>query len=489
MDQYFGTFKNGTFGEGHGAVLTSINPATDEVVWEAKTADQSDVDGAMQSARVAFKDWSQLSVDERQKYLTKFAEVLTLKKDDFALTISRETGKPLWESKEEVGAMIRKIQITFNAYQERCQHVHKEMGDAERFTRFKPHGVVGVLGPFNLPGHLPNGHIVPALLAGNTIVFKPSEKTPRAGQEYGECLKESGLPNGVFNMVQGDRKTGAALSEHQDLDGLFFTGSANTGLKIHQAFGGKPEKILALEMGGNNPLVIGSVSDITAACYLTIQSAFITSGQRCVCARRLIIVKNAQSEKFLDLLIHVTENIKSGVYSDDPEPFMGPVISKEAADHCLQWQDKLINAGGFPLLKLQCKDNKALLSPGIIDMTDVKQKEDIEIFGPLLQVILVNDLDEAIEEANQTQFGLAAGIFCDEKKDYEKFYRLSRAGVVNWNRATTGASSEAPFGGIGISGNHQPSAYFAADYCSYPVASVESNELALPGKLYPGVSI
>ncbi len=489
MTTYNSIFINNKFEKGQGVVFKSLNPATEEILWEGKSADYSDVDRTVQAAREAALGWASLSLEKRKTYLSQFAEILKTQKDSLAECISQETGKPLWESLQEVGAMINKIPISFNAYEERCQHVHKEMGEAFRATRFKPHGVVGVLGPFNLPGHLPNGHIVPALLAGNTVVFKPSELTPLVGQFYTECWQKVDLPPGVLNMVQGGKETGIALTEHSDLDGLFFTGSAQTGQHIHQAFSGKPEKILALEMGGNNPLIVSHVNDIAAACYMTIQSAFITSGQRCVCARRLIIIENQHSDEFLETLIKASKNIKVGSYTDTPEPFMGPVISKEAAQNVMQWQDKLMQAGGTVLLKMENTDAKALLTPGIIDVTDVNKRKDMEIFGPLLQVIKVKNLDEAIAEANNTQYGLAAGILCYDKTEYEKFYTQSRAGIINWNRQTTGASSEAPFGGIGQSGNHQPSAYFAADYCAYPVASIESEHLAMPKVMAPGVKL
>ena len=443
----------------------------------------------MKSAKKAFDGWAALSIEKRKDYLAKFAAILRQNRDDLSLCISKETGKPLWESHQEVQAMVNKIPISFEAYQERCTVVNQEMEETMRATRFKPHGVVGVLGPFNLPGHLPNGHIVPALLAGNTVVLKPSELTPFVGQRYAECWEEVGLPVGVFNMTQGGKDTGASLTAHQDLNGLYFTGSAQTGVSIHQAFGGKPEKILALEMGGNNPLIVGQISNIKAACYLTIQSAFITSGQRCVCTQRLIMIENKQTDEFISLLINLARNIKVGTYTDHPEPFMGPVITKNAAQNVLHWQDKLESQGGSVLIKAECKDGKAMLTPGIIDVTAIKRREDVEIFGPLLQVIKVKNLDEAINEANNTQYGLAAGILSDDKKDYEQYYKLSYAGVVNWNRPTTGASSQAPFGGVGRSGNYHPSAYFAADYCAYPVASIESAELSLPKELTPGIQI
>jgi succinylglutamic semialdehyde dehydrogenase len=402
--------------------------------------------------------------------------------------ISQEVGKPLWESLTEVGAMIGKIAISVKAFEDRCGTRQSPLGDARSVTRFKPHGVVAIFGPFNFPGHLPNGHIVPALLAGNTIVFKPSELTPAVGQRMVELLSDSGLPAGVINLVQGARDTGIALAAEADLDGIFFTGSSSAGKAIHQSYGGRPEKILALEMGGNNPLIVHDIDDLDAAVYWTIQSSFITAGQRCVCARRLILTESANNQQYLEKLLEHMPRIQIGHYKDQPEPFMGPVVSTAAADRILSEQSELISKGGTALRAVERSDRSAaLLSPGIMDVTSVNGIRDEEIFGPLLQLIRVADLNAAIDEANRTVYGLAAAIFCRRQADFDEFFRRSRAGIVNWNKPTTGASSAAPFGGIGQSGNHNPSAYFAADYCSYPIASVESDALKMPSSPTPGL--
>jgi len=482
-------YINGKWQRGWGDVFKSMNPATAKTLWAAPAADYRDVEGAVKAAEKAFEGWSQCSLDERMKYLYQFVDVLKNHSDDFAQTISEETGKPLWESKQEVGAMIRKVSISFEAYEDRCGQKDGEEGGAVRWTRFRPHGAVGVLGPFNLPGHLPHGHIIPALLAGNTVVFKPSELTPLVGEKYTALWQECDLPRGVFNMIQGGAETGSALVRHDGLKGIFFTGSFQTGQKIHEANAGKPQKILALEMGGSNPLIVDEMAHLQAACYAIIQSAFITSGQRCTCARRLILVESASANELLEMLVRAVEKIKVGKYTDRPEPFMGSVISQKAAEHIFTSWKMLVKNGGKALCAMKKLDDKAMLSPGMVDVTRMKSRQDEEIFGPLLQVIRVADLKAAIKEANNTEYGLAAGIFTEDAENYKMFYEGSRAGIVSWNRPTTGSSSQAPFGGIGKSGNHRPSAYFAADYCSYPVASLEQSSLTLPEELLPGVEI
>ena len=384
--------------------------------------------------------------------------------------------------------MINKVAISVQSYRERTGEKSGPLGDATAVLRHKPHGVVAVFGPYNFPGHLPNGHIVPALLAGNSVVFKPSELTPGVAELTVKCWIEAGLPAGVLNLLQGARETGIALAAHTGIDGLFFTGSSRTGNALHQQFAGRPDKILALEMGGNNPLVVDQVADLDAAVYTIIQSAFISAGQRCTCARRLLVPQGAWGDSLLTRLVEVSQSIEVGAFDQQPPPFMGSVISLGAARALMDAQEVLLGSGAVALLEMtQPQSNAALLTPGIIDVTEVSERSDEELFGPLLQVIRYSGFDEAIAEANNTAFGLAAGLLSDSEARYQQFWLQSRAGIVNWNKQLTGAASSAPFGGIGASGNHRASAYYAADYCAYPVASLETPTLALPAALTPGV--
>ncbi|WP_422132613.1 succinylglutamate-semialdehyde dehydrogenase [Endozoicomonas sp. ALD040] len=483
-------FIKGQWLQGEGQTFHSLNPASGEIIWSGSAAQPSQVDQAISAARKVQPEWAARTLEDRIKRVRKFAAQVEENADLLARTIAMETGKPLWESRTEAAAMKGKIEISIKACNERTGTTENTMPGARAFIRHKPHGVVAVFGPYNFPGHLPNGHIVPALLAGNTVVFKPSELTPATAEETIKLWQQAGLPEGVLNMVQGEKETGMALARHKGIDGLFFTGSSNTGRLIHQQFGGQPGKILALEMGGNNPLIITEVKDHKAAIHDAIQSAFITAGQRCTCSRRLFVPASEWGNSFIDQLVEAAGNIKVGQWNDEDQPFMGAVISEAAADAILQAQTHLQQLGGQSLLTSQkLKKGTGLLSPGIIDVTAIKELPDEEYFGPLLQVIRYDQLDEAIEQANNTRYGLSAGIFSDSRQDYEQFLHRSRAGIVNWNKPITGASSAAPFGGIGDSGNHRPSAYFAADYCAYPVASVEAESLSLPEKLAPGLKL
>lgn len=452
--------------------------------------ENTDISRAVAAARQAFTHWSALPLENRIHFLRALEAHYRAERENIAREISDETGKPLWESRQEADSMAGKIPISIDAYNQRCADVTRALGEATGYTRFRPHGVLAVLGPFNMPGHLPNGHIVPALLAGNTIVLKPSELTPRSGEIFAKAFIAAGFPASVFNLVHGGKETGAELARHSDVNGILFTGSTAGGIALRRACADLPGKILALEMGGNNPLIVHNANNLSAAAYLIVQSAFITAGQRCSCARRLIVVRGDKSEKLVDRLVEMIKNIRIGLPADDPEPFMGPVISSAAAGNLLAAQARFAQSGGILLAEMKLSPrHPALLSPGLIDVTGIPNRPDAELFGPLLQLIRVDDFDSAVREANNTSYGLSAGLICDNPELYDQFRGQIRAGVLAWNRPLTGASSQLPFGGIGQSGNHRPGGYFAADYAAYPVASLESPKPQVPEKPLPGIVI
>jgi succinylglutamic semialdehyde dehydrogenase len=230
------------------------------------------------------------------------------------------------------------------------------------------------------------------------------------------------------------------------------------------------------------------VADVDGAVHHTIQSAFLSAGQRCTCARRLLVPKGKKGDEFLARLVEVASRIQMGEFDADPQPFMGSVISAQAADMLLQAQAEMLEKGANSLLEMkQLKPETGLLSPGIVDATDV-ELDDQEFFGPLLTVYRYKSFDDAVELANNTRFGLSAGILSDDRKLYNRLVEEVRAGIVNWNRPLTGASSAAPFGGVGASGNHRASAYYAADYCAWPMASLESGKSEMPDSLAPGLN-
>lgn len=481
-------FIDGQWSAASGPAFASHNPGTGAQVWSGNAATAEDVDRAVTAARRAFAEWSLTPFETRCEIVKRFAALVTERKEELARAIGRETGKPLWEARTEAASMAAKVAISITAYGERTGEKRTPMADGVAVLRHRPHGVVAVFGPYNFPGHLPNGHIVPALIAGNAVVFKPSELAPDVARATVEIWRAAGLPAGVLNLVQGERDTGIALANHRQIDGLFFTGSSDTGTLLHRQFGGRPEIVLALEMGGNNPLVIAPVEDIDAAVHHTIQSAFLSAGQRCTCARRILVPSGEFGDRFLARFSEVSERIAVGEYDADPQPFMGAVISARAAAKLIAAQSMLLERGARAVLPMTQRDaSLGFVSPAILDVTGVADLPDEEHFGPLAQVIRYVSFADAIAQANDTAFGLSAGLLADDAALWQRFSREIRAGIVNWNRPTNGASSGAPFGGTGRSGNHRPSAYYAADYCAYPMASVESAQLQMPASVSPGL--
>ncbi|KQZ46968.1 succinylglutamate-semialdehyde dehydrogenase [Massilia sp. NEAU-DD11] len=483
---------DGAWQAGGGVPLVTIDPATGRETWAGTASSADDVDRAVRAARAAFEDWAMTPPAERSAVCLRFRDLLRAHGDELAALIAEEVGKPMWEARTEVATMANKIDISIQAHAARTGATAAKVADGHAVLRHRPHGVFGVFGPYNFPGHLPNGHIVPALIAGNTLVFKPSEYAPRTAMRTVQFWVEAGLPDGVLNLVNGGRETGVALARHPDLDGILFTGSSRTGIALHRQLAGRPDKMLALEMGGNNPLVVWDLApgDIDAAVHHTVMSAFVSAGQRCTCARRLIVQDGPAAQAFLDRLVAVARGLRVGPPHAQPEPFMGPVVSAAVAWNLLEAQAMLEARGGNVLLRMRQADaDTGFLTAGIVDVTDAQTIPDEEWFGPLLQVVRVATFDEALRAANATEFGLAAALLSPSPALWQRFAVKVRAGVVNWNRPTTGAASSAPFGGIGKSGNHRPSAYYAADYCAWPVASIETPDLAVPAVLPPGLSL
>ena len=454
--------------------IISIEPATGQELWRGE---HGDVDETVERARQAFPAWASQGLATRIELLRRFVNELRKDYDAFAELIARETGKPLWESQTEVDAVMNKVEISVSAYAERTGMMKLDSAlQGAAAVRHKPHGVMAVLGPYNFPAHLPNGHIIPALIAGNTVVFKPSEKTPLVGAMLVKLFHRAGIPEDVVQLLIGGPDEGKALVDHPSVGGVLFTGSAQVGIAINKRLASNPSKIVALEMGGNNPIVLWNTPKLLDAAILIVQSAFTTAGQRCTAARRLI-VKSDLYDQAIEEVKKLADRMIIGGPMDEPQPFMGPVIDQQAADQLSDGFLYFVSNGGKPIKHMtQPREGLPFLTPGIVDVSEMKERPDVELFGPLLQVSKADDFDGAIAEANNTRFGLSASLIGGTPKDFEHFWAEIRAGVINWNRPTNGASSKAPFGGIGLSGNHRPAAWYAADYCAYPVASTEMEQ-------------
>src|SRR5262245_23319536 len=468
-------YIDGAWRAGSGERFASHDPATGDKVWDGRAATPDDVAEAMAAARLAFPSWSRRPLEERVAIVRAFAKAIEKRGDDIAGAISREMGKTLWDAKGEVQAMIGKVEISIRAQSERAGFKEEKAAFGAMTLSHHAHGVLAVFGPFNFPGHLPNGHIVPALLAGNVVLFKPSEFTPGVAALMVEAWEEAGLPAGVLNLLQGARETGGAILDTHGLNGVLFTGSAHTGALIHKKFAGRPDVLLALELGGNNPLIVWPPVDAKAAANLIVHSAFATSGQRCSCARRLILPQGAEGDAIIAALAELTARIAVGPATQTPEPFLGPLVNAASADRAVKFEQGLLALGAKPIVPV--KREGALVHPAIIDVTGLTPPDE-ELFGPVLQVYRVTDFAHALDVANATRFGLAGGLISDDPALWARVKNELRAGVLNWNRPTTGASGALPFGGPGLSGSLRPSAYYAADYVAYPVATQLSEKAA-----------
>ncbi|RMG91337.1 MAG: aldehyde dehydrogenase family protein [Candidatus Dadabacteria bacterium] len=474
---------------GRGPAFRRTDPATGEEVWAGREAAPEQVREAVAAAARAAPGWEDTPPEERLRVLRRFQDELAANREELARRISRETGKPLWESRAEVDTVRAKVDLTGASFAERCTHAPVDLGGAVGRVEHRPLGVVAVLGPFNFPAHLPSGQIVPALLAGNAVVWKPSELTPGTGELLASLWEAAGLPPGVLNLVQGGAAVGRALATAPGVDGVFFTGGVAGGRRLHRALAGRVETLLALELGGNNPLVIwDDVPDEGVAAAHALLSAFVTTGQRCTCARRLILPRSRGGRRILDAVVEGARGLRFGAWHEEPEPFGGPLVTRRAALTIRRAWHRLVAEGGRPLLEPRIlRPGGAFLSPGVVDASGLGPADpDREWFGPLLRVYWAGTFDEAVRLARATAFGLAAGLLTPDRRKFERFRRGLRAGVIHWNRPTTGASGRLPFGGLGASGNHRPLGYWAVDQCADPVA-IQEAELTAPPNLPPGV--
>jgi succinylglutamic semialdehyde dehydrogenase len=452
------------------------------------------VEKACKAAKDAYLSWAKLSVDERKVYLLKLKEIFVQHEAEMTQAIARDTGKALWDAATEAKNLANKIDITLNESLKliKEERITNALPQVDGVIRYRSRGVMAVIGPFNFPAHLPNGHIIPALIAGNTIVFKPSEQTPFVGQLYSQLIDKAGFPAGVFNMVHGEGETGRRLVAHELVDGILFTGSYEVGLKIKQETLNHYWKILALEMGGKNATVVWDDADIEKAVYETLVGAYMSSGQRCACTSR-IILHDKIADQFTDKFYQAAKKLTIGHWSKNP--FMGPLINSAAVDKYIRFQEMANRENCESLMRGKALENDYkgyYVTPSIhlvksFDPNSIYQKT--EIFGPNVAVYRSSDFENTMNIVNSTGYGLVMALFSKNKDLYDTALLKARVGLLNWNRTTNGASSRLPFGGMGKSGNDRPSAHFAIQYCTVPVASLEDPTTLDKSKLLPGVSL
>jgi succinylglutamic semialdehyde dehydrogenase len=467
-------------------VLISVSPAdTGDRIGEFPFSIEA-ARVAVDRARAAQEAWASQPEAARIAALERLRERFVARKEDLARAIAREVGKPLWEARSEAALLAAKIDSTLGEGRQLvAPHL---LPDASGRWQYRPHGVLAVVGPFNFPAHLPNGHIVPALLCGNCVVFKPSEKTPAVGALYAEVVAEAALPAGVFNLVQGDRQVGEWLTSEAAVDGVLFTGSVAVGVAIARANVANPGKLLALELGGKNAAVVLEDADLDLAAYAVAFGAFATAGQRCSSTSRCIVAREVL-EPFAAKLVRLARAVRVGHWSDG-SVFMGPLISAPAREGFLSACAKGQGEGAEALLEPavhRAEREGHYVTPAVHlvhhrNAASAYQSE--ELFGPDVALYPVAGEAEAAAVANDTRFGLCASVFTADRARFETVAARLSAGVLNWNAPTVGASGKLPFGGVKDSGNHRPAGIFSSLYCAWP-AALSYSPLRLDHKTAP----
>lgn len=432
-----------------------------------------------------------LSKSDLKNIVSNFIKKIDERAVELATIISQETGKAIWEAKTEVGALKAKAIGSLEQWEAQNITTLKDalpgvLGEVHT----KPLGIISVLGPFNFPMHLPNGQIVPALLKGNSVLFKPSELTPGCAEFYCRLWWDSGLPEGALALVQGQREVGVQATINPLINGIFFTGSVPTGIAIMKATADTPQKLVALEMGGVNPLAIWEDASIEAAAHAAVTGFCLSTGQRCTATRRVIIHKSIYS-KFKTQFLNYTNKIHPGLPSENV--FCGPLISAGSKDKFNAAKNRLIKSGGTIVFEQKLNSNLpttgGFVGQTVIEGGDIKQFVKEETFSPLVVLEQFNDMSELQEKCSWSPYGLSASIFTAQEKIYQEFWQGIQSGLINWNQPTNGASAKLPFGGIGLSGNHRPAGYDMIEHCSYKVASlINPNPENLLKAIYPGLS-
>lgn len=442
-------------------------------------SDSRAVDSAVKAARKAFSPWQETPFSKRLACIRRYQGLLKKRRRDLAWVISRETGKPWTEALNEVQSMIAKVDFTLRQAMplvaERTVSIKRR---EKAVVRHRPRGVVAVIGPFNVPGHLPNGQMIPALLTGNTVVFKPSEFTPFVGQIMAECFHGAGIPPGVFNLVQGDGRVGARLVSHPGVDAVFFTGSVPTGRQIQKICMASPEKFLALEMGGKNAALIFPDAPLEWTVQQVLHGAFSTSGQRCSSTSRILLHRSV-SRRFLNLFLKGVRSLRVGYFTEDPA--MGPLVNAAAFKRYFHAQSKARKSGFVSLHEGQAV---ALPRRGYYVGPSVhlwKNRHppkargywDEELFVPDVAIALASSEEQMVQMNNASRYGLIASVFTRSKERFRRLATRLQNGVVHWNRSTAMTPGQVPFGGIKASGNHWPAGISVVQACTYPVSSVE----------------
>lgn len=455
-----------------GNAFEDVDPANGEVIATATKSTVADIDKAVEAAKRAADSWRLYPAPKRGEILYRAAEIMLERKDELAREMTREMGKVLGESRGDVQEGIdMTYYIAGEGRRQFGDVVPAELPNKWAMSMRHPHGVVAAITPWNFPFAIPTWKIMPALILGNTVVFKPASATPMLAVRLVEILEAAGLPKGVLNLVLGSGgDLGDHLVQHPGVDLVSFTGSSDTGAHISEIAGRLLKRVTA-ELGGKNAIVVLDDADVDLALEGIVWSAFGTSGQRCTAASRVIVNKGVAND-VIDKLVSRAKKLKMG-HGLDAGTDLGPVVSKAAQDKVASYmpiaekEGATIAAGGrIP--------TEGALAKGFFHeptvLIDVKPNMRVaqeEIFGPVTSVIEVNSIDEAIKVLNSTKYGLSCSVYTKNINNAFRFMRDAETGLVYVNAGTIGAEIQLPFGGMKSTGNgHREAGRAALDVYS-----------------------
>ena len=469
-EQVYGHYIDGEWVDGSGEeTFESVNPATGESVARFHKATESDVERAVDAAEAAQEEWRTMSYINRAEVMWDIYHELRERTDELAEVVTTECGKEISEGRADVVEAYHMVEwAAGNARHPKGDVVPSEIASKDAYMRRQPRGVVGCITPWNFPVAIPFWHMAVTLVEGNTVVWKPAEQTPWCGQIIAEMMVDAGVPDGVFNMVQGFGDAGNAIVEDDRVDTVLFTGSAEVGHLIGGKLGGEPGRECSLEMGGKNAIIVTEEADLDIALHSAVMSSFKTTGQRCVSSERLIVHEDVYDE-FKSRYVELAEEVSVGDPLDE-STFMGPVIDEQQVEKFHKFNELAEKEGANVLVDRAELDDDEIpdghedghwVGPFVYEIDYDPELRCIheEVFGPHVALIeYTGDIEDAMEIHNDVPYGLAGAIISEDYRQINHYRDTRKAGLAYANLPCIGAEVQLPFGGVGKSGKGSPSA-------------------------------
>ncbi|MGE5480775.1 MAG: aldehyde dehydrogenase family protein [Chloroflexota bacterium] len=455
----FKNYINGQWVEPRsGKYFNNINPANrEDIIGEFPLSGQDDVNDAVAAALAAYKTWKNVPAPKRGDIVRRAGEIFVRRKQELARIMTREMGKPTFETEGDVQEAIDTAFYSASETRRLFGHtVPSEMENKMNLSFRTPIGVVGVITAWNFPVAVPSWKILPAIAAGNTVVFKPSKDAPHSGVIFAEIFEEAGLPKGVFNLLLGQGSMGNMLVEHKDVKVIGFTGSTEIGVKLGEICG-RENKRISLEMGGKNAQIVMDDANLDLAIEGALWGAFGTTGQRCTATSRLIVQEGVY-DKVIEMLKERAEKLRLGdglVKGTD----VGPVIHEKSLQNCVNYVKIALEdggrlvTGGEPATEGDLAKGNFFKPTIIADVEKHHRLFQEEVFGPVLSVTKAKNLEHAIELQNSVDFGLSSSIYTRDVNAAFFAMREIEAGITYINAPTIGAEAHMPFGGVKGTGN------------------------------------